>query len=135
MQRALIQRKYSGIDATVGEFYAVVGTTELKLMVIERPWLNNKSNKSCIPAGTYRVIWSKSPRLRKFTYEIMDVKGRAGIRIHAGNTASDSLGCPLFGMRFGALRGHKAVLASREAIRRFEKLFNGQTFLLEVRDV
>lgn len=135
MIQATLQRTYSGTDATLGILTASDGSKSISLCVIERPWLNNAANKSCIPAGIYRVVWSKSPRLRKFTYEIVGVTGRAGIRIHAGNVAADSLGCPLLGMRFGAIGKNRAVLASREAVQKFDRFFNGTTFSLEVKDV
>lgn len=129
--KATLQRFYQGTDCTLGKI-VLDGVT---LFSIERPWLDNRNNVSCIPTGTYQVIWSRSPRLRKFTYEILRVPGRGGIRIHSGNRAADSLGCPLLGLRTGSIGADRAVLASRSAVARFEDYFQRKTFTLEVINV
>ena len=53
--------------------------------------------QTAIPTGTYKVIMSYSQKFKKYLPEILDVKGYAGIRIHSGNVAADSLGCVLLG--------------------------------------
>lgn len=53
--------------------------------------------QTAIPTGTYKVIMSYSQKFKKYLPEILDVKGYAGIRIHSGNVAADSLGCLLLG--------------------------------------
>lgn len=53
--------------------------------------------ETAIPKGVYKVIVSMSSRFKKYMPEILNVKGFAGIRIHAGNTALDSHGCILVG--------------------------------------
>lgn len=50
-----------------------------------------------IPSGRYLVKVSYSPKLRRFTPEIV-VPNRTGIRIHSGNTIADTRGCILVGM-------------------------------------
>jgi hypothetical protein len=108
---------------------------------LELPWKDNKSNVSCIPEGVYKVRWSLSPRLKKYTYEILGVPERAGIRIHSGNLAGSlpylthSLGCPLLGTAWGRINGQLAILNSRKAVRDFERLLNKQTFELEIVNV
>jgi hypothetical protein len=139
MNRVVLQRLHSDDQGTFGEL-TIPGTT---LVTLELPWRDNARNKSCIPAGEYVVRWSLSPRLKKYTYEITHVPGRGGIRIHAGNFAgdrdkglrSDSLGCPLMGMRRGVLHGQRAVLASANAVTRLASALGRKSFLLEVRDV
>lgn len=54
--------------------------------------------ETAILPGTYKVIVSMSNRFKKLMPEILGVKGFAGIRIHAGNTALDSHGCIIVGM-------------------------------------
>ena len=73
------------------------------LFTLEDPWLNNAPNVSCIPTGTYRCIFSMSQRFKKVMPELLLVPGRAGIRIHGGNTTADTEGCILLGM--GSLGG------------------------------
>lgn len=48
-----------------------------------------------IPAGVYRVIVNKSERFNKQLPLLLMVPGFDGVRIHGGNTAHDSHGCPL----------------------------------------
>lgn len=51
----------------------------------------------CIPAGTYRVILSRSPRLGYICPEVLDVPGRTGIRWHMANFPRDVEGCVAVG--------------------------------------
>jgi hypothetical protein len=122
--------------------FGVLTAGTLQLFTLELPDRNNASGRSCIPPGEYPVRWTRSPRLKKFTYEILGVPGRAGIRIHGGNFAGDtskgyishSLGCPLLGERIGRVNGQRAVLNSRSAVARFERYLAGAAFTLEVKN-
>ncbi len=115
---------------------------EFRCYTIELPWLDNKPQVSCIPTGTYKVIWSLSPRLKKYTYEILQVPNRGGIRIHGGNIAgneakgfpSHSLGCPLVGSILGSIKGQKAVLNSQGTLKKLQAYLNKQPFILEVKN-
>lgn len=60
------------------------------------------AGKTAIPAGRYRITWSLSPRLQKFTLALLGVEGFTGIRIHSGNTAVDTAGCLITGTIIGA---------------------------------
>ena len=48
-----------------------------------------------IPAGTYPLRMTWSPRFRKMMPEICDVPDREGIRIHMGTKPEHSEGCVL----------------------------------------
>lgn len=50
-----------------------------------------------IPPGSYTLDLTLSPRFRRLLPLVRDVPGRSGIRIHRGNTPSDTLGCILPG--------------------------------------
>ena len=52
-----------------------------------------------IPAGTYSVTLEMSGRFGPDTLTINDVPGFKYIRMHSGNTAKDTEGCPLLGMQ------------------------------------
>ena len=53
--------------------------------------------KTCIPEGLYNIAYTYSPKLHKYAPLVLNVKGFSGIRIHAGNTDEDTMGCILLG--------------------------------------
>ena len=116
-------------------------------LTLELPWRDNQPALSCIPVGTYRMLWTLSPRLKRYTYEVVGVPGRAGIRVHEGNLAGDvaqgyvthSLGCPLVGRILGSLtppdrRAQTAVLVSLATLKRLERELGGKACDLVVKN-
>lgn len=89
--------------------------------------------KTAIPAGTYplRVTWS--PRFKAMLPHVDRVPGFSGIRIHAGNTAEDTEGCILVGLR----RDGDRVLDSRVALDQLlQRLGNAvHTLMIETEEV
>lgn len=55
--------------------------------------------RTAIPVGEYGVIITHSPRFHTTLPLLLDVRGFTGIRIHAGNTAEDTEGCLVTGLR------------------------------------
>lgn len=136
MKMLFITRARSTNQGTVGSAYLDKKNNWVSL---ELPDLNNMPEVSCIPVGTYKVAWTYSPTFKKYTYQILNVPNRGGIRIHSGNWAglkgkfrTHSKGCPLFGMKLGVLKNQMAVLSSRLAVQQFEKAMGKKTFLLKV---
>ena len=116
------------IPATFG----VLQFANRKWFTCERPWLDNQNNVSCIPIGLYLCRWTLSPRLKRFTYEVLNVPRRSGIRIHSANFPSQVLGCIALGEKYGKMDGMQGVFCSVTAIRQFEAALNKQDFILEV---
>lgn len=71
-----------------------------------------ESVKGPIPVGTYRVDLSYSPRFNRMLPHLEDVPGYEGIRIHAGNTEKDTIGCILVGEH----RDEVEIINSRAAL-------------------
>jgi hypothetical protein len=111
-------------------------------LVLELPWRNNLSNVSCIPEGRYHVKWTRSPRFKRFMYEVQAVPSRGGIRIHSGSFAGDvakgykthSHGCPLIGRRLSNI-GQLTLTGSKLRTSEFELALNKRPWILEVENV
>ena len=104
------------------------------LHTLEPPWLENLVNKSCIPAGRYRVNYLKKSYSGKYkdVYHIVDVDGRSGILIHKGNLVGHSTGCVIIGLIKGFLGSEPAVLSSAVALERLHGWANRESFMLNV---
>jgi hypothetical protein len=120
----------------------ILTINDFECHTLELPWRNNSRGTSCIPTGTYYVVWSYSPSRKKYLYELLNVNGRSDIQIHSGNFAgdtrkgwkSDVKGCILLGNEMGEIEGQLAILNSRVTVQAFEKLMNKQPFTLNVVD-
>ena len=99
---------------------------------LERPWLNNQPNISCVPKGTYQCIWSHMINMNEDHYQIMNVPGRTSIFIHEGNFCADSHGCILLGNTYADINkdSEPDVLSSRVTLSSFETMLNKQPFTL-----
>jgi len=81
---------------------------------------------TAIPYGTYKVKKTYSPKASQragtavYMWELQNVAGFAGIRIHAGNTAKDTEGCILLGRHING--NYTGVAQSKAAIAEFEAI-------------
>lgn len=97
-------------------------------LTLERPWLNNQPNVSCIPNGRYACKRISSPHFGD-VFEVTDVPGRTHILLHKGNFVADSEGCILVGERFN---GH-GIAESAVGFDEFMKKLEGvDEFDLEI---
>ena len=115
-------------DVTMGKLYE---GKEFICYTIERPWLKNAKNVSCIPAGTYPVKLVNSPKFR-ITFEVKKVPGRAHILFHAGNAVSDSLGCILPASSIDSYLGKIGGKSSGRALTKLLNRMEGESFNLTI---
>jgi len=116
--------------ATYGVLLGTGGTPFA--VTVERPWLNNTPQQSCIPVGTYQCKRVQSPRFGD-TFEVTNVPGRSHILFHAGNVAADSLGCILVGHGFDAVKGEDGIVGSKKEFAEFlAKQGKGKAFTLHI---
>lgn len=101
---------------------------------------NNEQQHSCILPGKYICRYTKSPHLSElaghdvYTYEIIGVPNRAGIRIHSANYFFQLLGCIALGNSLKDLNsdGQLDVEHSGDTINMFELLMDKENFELEI---
>tara|TARA_R110000772_G_scaffold57381_2_gene129990 strand:- start:569 stop:1024 length:456 start_codon:yes stop_codon:yes gene_type:complete len=126
-----------------GTFGVLIEYGEPFALTVEPPWLDNKKNISCIPAGKYQCQYKRSPK-HGWTYLIKDVPGRDNCVFHKGNFGfsmwsreieTATKGCIIVGEQFGRLKGFPAVLSSRAGFREFRaRTDECATFSLEIVD-
>ena len=120
----LLLRSDFGDDFTLGTLFAnkmFLGyTCEDKDRHLEAGGMK-VPGETAIPRGYYRLTVSMSHRWQKLMPEIKDVPQFDGVRIHGGNSAVQSLGCPLL----GAIKTTNGVKDCREANKRLITLIQG----------
>jgi len=131
MRQAVLTRLDMSQFGTFGQFTT---DTSISFFSLERPWLDNKPNISCIPPGIYTCSMSWSPRFGRPLYLVGPVPGRAGIRIHPANLASQLQGCIALGEKIGYMDGKKALLLSQPAVRRLSEIYQNQPFRLVIQE-
>ena len=81
---------------------------------LELPYKDNKRSISCIPAGEYqaRLRYPRESGSRDYLHILVkDVPNRDYILFHRGNTAKDSRGCILVGLKSQQDIVHNSTLA------------------------
>lgn len=124
-----LERKIARESGTFGR----LSGEGLSLYTLELPWRGNKNDVSCIPSGVYKVV-HHSTKDYPDHYRLLNVDGRAGILIHAGNTISDIRGCILVGKSVGKLGKQDAVLESGAALAELRAKVGKSGFTLTIVD-
>ena len=105
-----VKRTFKGTEYTIGKLYidGAYFCDTLEDAVREK----KIASITAIPAGTYKVKKTFSPRFGKKLPELLAVPNFSGVRIHSGNTAKDTDGCILLGLN--KIKGQ--VVNSRDAM-------------------
>ncbi len=136
MKKVLLTRTSGNEKQTLG----VLSVDGFTCKTLELPDKNNASRVSCIPEGTYICKFTKSPLFSKnagrdvFTYAVLNVPKRAGIRIHSANYARQLLGCIATGSAHKDLDadGQLDVIHSGDTMKKFEEFINREDFELTI---
>ena len=115
-------------EVTMGKLYE---GKEFICYTIERPWLKNAKNVSCIPAGCYQVKLVNSPKFG-ITFKVNNVIGRTHILFHKGNSVDDSLGCILPVSSIDVYKNKIGGLSSGRALTKFLNKMEGESFNLAI---
>ena len=75
-------------DSTPG--LLIIQSSPITFQTLERPWIDNSQDISCIPPGKYHITYTYSKRFKTKLYILKDVTNRTGIRIHVGNDVTDN---------------------------------------------
>lgn len=102
-----IERRWKKAGYTIGRLYVdgtyVCETLEdtdrgLRQDMAETALRSRKvAGRTAVPTGRYAVVRTWSPRFKRALPLLVGVPCFSGIRIHSGNTASDTEGCILVG--------------------------------------
>jgi len=133
MISAILKREYL-TDRTIGEMTVFIdGSEALRVYTLERAWLDNKRNESCIPEGTYKVIPNNTIK-HPDSFRLPEVDGRTGILIHSGNYYYHSSGCILVGLkRIDLDKDNKPdISSSKDAMRKLFELIGVNNFELTI---
>lgn len=94
-----LKRTYKAPDYTIGHLYIdgqyFCDTLEDTVRDLTRE--KKIPGQTAIPAGTYHVLVTYSPKFKRKLPILVNVPMFTGIRIHRGNTAKDTEGCILVG--------------------------------------
>jgi hypothetical protein len=102
-----LNREIESNRGILGAIHTSDGTEVCK--TLELPWQRNMRDVSCIPWGQYNVTNYTSVKYPE-AFVVLNVPGRSGILIHAGNFISDIQGCILVGKEWEFM-GHPRQLA------------------------
>jgi hypothetical protein len=132
----LVKRLYKTSAYTIGKMYIdgqyLCDTVEdcdrglKQSMTSQQIAVKKVYGKTAIPAGRYKVTLTFSNKFKRVLPLVNDVIGFLGIRIHAGNTADDSLGCIIVGEN--KIKG--GVVNSKVTLERLMAKLIGQTNIL-----
>lgn len=143
MKEATLNRTYLPTQ-TLGKFIACDHTGKVIFASdsIELAWKENKSQISCIPAGTYKCVYRESAKYPQH-YHVLDVPGREFILIHQANFVGsanpkthkpDLLGCIGVGNGYADLNGDGIVelLNSTATLRKMIAVMGKEDFELTI---
>ena len=103
MKRAIIKEiRYIQDDKQTMSSCVVLSDNNQPLfasLLLTRGWRNNEANVSCLPIGTYPVVFEWSNKYQRKLWEVKNTGSRSEIKFHPLNYYFDSEGCNGLGRR------------------------------------
>lgn len=139
MQIVTLVRNPSTDSGTFGSL-SIEGN-DFSCVSLERPWVANQSNLSCIPLGTYTCAWKWSNSHGRNVYHVENVEGRTNIEIHSANAIFQLLGCIALGTEQCIFPAGtfpdievplKGIQHSKQVVAEFESILNAEPFQLVI---
>ena len=132
MKKVFVIRDIIGRKLSLGFCIVTEGDSNNILFTsqsLERGWLSNAKNISCIPAGIYKLRLEWSPRFQKDLWEIYGVPNRRECKFHAANFSRQLNGCIALGQKRADLDsdGLMDITNSRNTMKKFHKAMEGGT--------
>ena len=101
----LSRDRYDGKEGVIG---MLKNGSKFLAYTLELEWRDNLRRKSCVPKGTYEIVYrdfggyynrynKRFDNHKNGVLELKDVKDRSAILIHIGNRPSHTAGCILVG--------------------------------------
>lgn len=120
---------------TLGALVAQASREVFTCRTLELPHRNNEPNISCIPALEYECRWTLSPKFKLYTYEVLDVPNRSGIRLHPLTFFPQTRGCIGLGDSHKDIDidGELDLIHSGQTLKRFEEIMGHEDFWLIIR--
>jgi hypothetical protein len=101
MLELILIRKHYTLTSTLGELFQIDReqnkNIHLAYTLEDAVTVNKHYGESAIPAGKYKVVNTYSNSFRRTLPLLLDVPNYKFVRIHAGNSNKDTLGCILIG--------------------------------------
>jgi hypothetical protein len=120
--------------------FSVLSFSGFSCYTVERPWIDNEKNISCVPPGIYPLRMRASAVVSKTTkrkylegWEICEVPGREWIMLHVANTAEDVEGCVGVGDTLGVVDNKWAVMNSMKTFDQFMRALPPGEHRIEIR--
>jgi len=85
-----LTRQPSTPEGTFGDWLSDSGFV---CKTIEKPWMDNQTDTSCVPCGIYQVLWQWSPKHGCNVYHLQNVPDRVAVEIHSANLQMQLQGC------------------------------------------
>lgn len=97
---------------------------------LERGWVDNQKNVSCVPKGIYNLKLEHSPKFNRNLWELYGVPNRSECKFHSANYWRQLNGCIALGHAHKDIDndGDVDVTSSRKSLALLHVALQGQSF-------